>query len=133
MLSSAPPRADWVDPLDDLRLRFSYQAEVKDRWTILDSESGPLVGDCDDFSITAAWLLSGQSWWRLLLNITLLRMVLWHGLSERGAGHAALWVRGQGWICNIHPTFGPRRLRRRIPYILPLFLIGTLVKGLRRA
>lgn len=127
------PRADWVDPLDDLRLRFSYQAEVKDRWTILDSESGPLVGDCDDFSITAAWLLSGRSWRRLIANIALFRMVPWSGVTDAGEWHMALWVRGRGWICNIHPKFGPRRLRRRLPYVLPLFLIGALVKGLHRA
>ncbi|GGE24361.1 hypothetical protein SAMN05421774_10853 [Gemmobacter megaterium] len=133
MPSHIPPRADWVDPLDDLRLRFRYQAEATDRWTILDAEDGPLIGDCDDFALTAAWILSQRSWWRLILNIAVLRMALWVGRTDRGTAHAALWVRGRGWICNIHPMFGPRRLRRRLPYVLPLFLAGAVVKGLRRA
>lgn len=127
------PAVDWVDPLDDLRRRFVYRGEARDRWSILVAQSGPLVGDCDDFALTVAWLVSGQSWSRLLVNIALFRIVPWNVVTDRGTGHMALWVRGRGWICNIHPQFGPRRFRRRLPYILPLFLVGAVVKGLRRA
>jgi hypothetical protein len=127
------PRADWIDPLDDLRLRFLYRSEVKDRWSVLTAPEGPLEGDCDDFAVTAAWILSGQSWRRLLWNIATLRMVLWSVKTPWGAGHVALWVRGKGWICNINKDFGPLRFGLRLPYILPLFLIAALVKGLRRA
>jgi len=126
------PRADWIDPLDDLRMRFSYRSDIKDRWSILVAPEGPLEGDCEDFSLTAAWILSGQSWFRLMVNIALLRMVMWSVMTPWGERHAVLWVRGKGWICNIHKDFGPMSFGLRLPYVLPVFLIAALVKRLRR-
>lgn len=119
------------DPLDDLRARYSYRVETRDRWTILSAPVGWLSGDCDDFALTAAWLLAGRSIWRMLWWIATFRLMPWSTVTEWGAPHMALWVRGRGWICNIHPEFGPCRHRLRLPYILPLFLAAALAKGLQ--
>lgn len=120
------------DPLDDLRGRFTYLADVRDRWTVLDAPTGPLWGDCDDFALTALWLLAGRSWLRMLWLIATFQACMWRTRTGSGLGHMMLWVRGSGWICNIYPTFGDRKFPLRMPLVLPFFLIGLIIKASRK-
>lgn len=114
-----------TDPLDDLRARFGYRAETADRWTLLDAPKGVLQGDCEDWSYTAAWLLSGRSWLTFWWKVCTCQIVFWRAISG-GQTHMMLWVRGRGWIDNIYPQFGPRRHRRIFPLWGP-FLAATLL------
>lgn len=122
-----------TDVLDDLRDRFHYLSEVRDRWTVLDAKSGPLWGDCDDFALTALWLIAGRSWLRMIWLVATLQACMWRAKTDSGIGHMVLWVRGRGWICNIYPQFGNLKFSRRLPFVLPLFLIGLVVKGVAKS
>jgi hypothetical protein len=116
--------------LSDFHARFKYRADVADRWSLLTAPTGSLVGDCDDFALTSAWIISGGSWPRLLWSVLTLRCVMWFVIASNGQGHMALWVRGRGWTCCVYPQFGPLRHKRRMPYIMPIFLVGLIVKRL---
>lgn len=84
--------------LDDLNARFRYKLDRP--WRILKGD-GPLVGDCEDYALTLAWMLSGRSMVRFWIDMILLRHVIWIGRTPSGETHAVLWSRGQGWIDNI--------------------------------
>jgi len=114
--------------LDDLKKRFKWTAEKVDRWTILDAPNGTLLGDCDDYAITAAWIIAGRSRLRMIWNAFTCKAVMWNVRTTSGQVHMALWVRGKGWTCNIYPEFGPLRHSRRLPFWGPVFLIGLVMK-----
>ena len=113
--------------LADLRRRFQYTSDRGDRWTLLDAPTGPLRGDCEDWSYTAAWLLAGRSWLRFWWWVFTCQMVFWRATTG-GDGHMMLWVRGRGWIDNIHPQFGPRRHRRIFPLWGPFLAVVLFLK-----
>ena len=116
------------DPLLDLCKRFKYKTEASDSWTVMSNKTGPLVGDCDDFALTALWLLCGQSWLRVFWSVLTLQAIMWNVRTMSGTPHIVLWVKGRGWICNIYPKFGEFRHRKRFPYLLPIFAVALLLK-----
>lgn len=116
-----------MDSLEELHKKFKYRSEKKDTWTLLTRENPS--GDCDDFMLTSLYLLSNRSWLTVLWNIAILKTVPWLvKANTTGETHMALWVRGKGWTCNIHPKFGPLKHRKILPYLLPLFLIALILK-----
>ena len=87
--------------LDDLNKRFEYRAERTDSWTIMDNETGPLRGDCDDYALTAMWYLSGKSRKWLLWNMITMRYFLVR-CYHNGNGHLILYDPKSGcYIDNI--------------------------------
>ena len=53
--------------IDNLNENFTYtrdpdQYGKRDKWTIM--EGPEYVGDCEDYSLTVLWQISGQSWSR---------------------------------------------------------------------
>lgn len=114
--------------IKNLQDRFIYKADKWDTWTVLKNESGPLYGDCDDFALTALWIEAKGSWLRILWLVATFQAMLWYTRSPNGEGHYMLWMKGKGWIDNWYPDWGKRRHPRVLPYVLPLFLIGLLVK-----
>ena len=86
------------DPLTDLRARYVYTRDKRDRWTLLSAPTGPLRGDCEDWAYTALWLCAGGSWRRFWGMIWRREAELWwtkfHGTGE---AHVMLFVRGRGW------------------------------------
>jgi hypothetical protein len=78
-------------------------------------DPGPVTGDCKAFALTVAWLMAGRSVLRMVWDMLICRTVIWAVWS--GEGHAATWVKGRGWICNIYPAFYPAPAHRRL---LPL-------------
>ena len=118
------------DPLTPLHRRFRYRADGPDCWTLLDAPSGVLQGDCEDFAITALWLICGKSWTKLWWRVATGRACIWQVRTSAGAPHACLWVKGSGWICNIHPQWQPKCPHRRVyPYLAPLMALKLAVKG----
>ena len=115
--------------IEDLSRRFQYTSDRADKWTVLDAQSGPLRGDCEDFSLTALWLLAGRSWPRLWWMVLTFQAVFWHARLSNGGGHVMLWVRGYGWIDNIYPTWSPvPRIRRLFPIIAPMLALKLTMK-----
>jgi hypothetical protein len=50
--------------LTELKSRFSYKSDSLDKWVIL-KDKGAVRGDCEDFALTLAWLLSDRSMTKL--------------------------------------------------------------------
>lgn len=103
--------------LKDLNTRFIYRSDTREKWRIL-KDAGTVWGDCEDYGLTLAWILSGRSMTRFWINILTFRFVIWHCLSPRGVGHAILWVHGHGWVDNIQRRFVSRRELRNKGYKL---------------
>ena len=118
--------------LSRLAREFSYSSDgFLDSWKIHSRRGadGRIRGDCEDFALTLAWRLAGESWFRLLWHLLSLKSVIWHVTSvqkdgSRGGGHVALWHRGSGWADNIYPAWkGSTPHTRRFPWLLPLLLL----------
>ena len=76
---------------------FAYKADGPlNTWRIVVKEP---LGDCNDFAITAAYILSGESLVRMWLNICLFRMVFLR-VHTGTEPHAVLKYKGQ-YIDNI--------------------------------
>lgn len=115
-----------TDPISGLRTRFRWTRDARDRWTLLDAPEGPLAGDCEDFALTAAWLVCDRSWARFWGLVLTFRAVFWWTRLSSGEGHWMLWMAGRGWIdCN-HPDFGPRRYPRLMPLLPPALALRLL-------
>jgi predicted transglutaminase-like cysteine proteinase len=112
--------------IEQLNQLFRYKPDERDTWRVLTEQD--CQGDCDDYSLTALYILSGTSWLKLLWNVLTMQKLMWYVRTENGNPHMALWVRGRGWICNIYPTFGPLKHKRLFPVLLPSLLLGLLVK-----
>lgn len=115
-----------LSALADFLARFEYRADDQDRWTLLVHDP---KGDCEDFALTVAWLLAG-GWWRFWWGVITFRFVFWQcwARGDRSAPHIALWVRGKGWIDNIHPNFGARQHPLRFPLLAPVLALSLLLK-----
>ena len=122
------------DPLADLQARFVWTRDKRDRWTLLDAPTGPLCGDCEDWSYTALWLCAGKSWGRFWWLVCMFQAWFWltrvHGTGEL---HFMLWVRGRGWTDNIHPEWSAKPHHpRMVPYLPPLLAFVLLIKSKRK-
>jgi hypothetical protein len=77
--------------VDDLIARFEYVADDGDTWHIMRDS---YRGDCEDFALTALYLLEGKSllrfWWALLSRRAKICRV-----TNGGTGHAVLRYEGQ--------------------------------------
>lgn len=115
------------DAVHEFIASFRYLADGQDRWTLIDQP--PHQGDCEDFALTVAWLIAG-SWLRFWWGVLTFRFVFWQSWArgDRKSPHIALWVRGKGWIDNIHPAFGPRRHPLRWPLLPPALALILLFK-----
>jgi hypothetical protein len=86
---------------DELNARFVYKADRGERWRILTNDTGAIEGDCEDYSLTLAWMMSDKSKLKFWLNILTFKFVIWNCRSPRNIGHAVMWIRGHGWTDNI--------------------------------
>jgi len=114
--------------LEDLRKRFKYRKDDTNKWKVMDAEKGPLYGDCEDFAVTALWILSDRSWTKFWWKVTTLQAVVWK-TTVNGEGHIMLWVKGKGWIDNIYPYWSPTPRHKKVfPYIVPM-LAAVIAAG----
>jgi hypothetical protein len=91
-------------------------------------DPGPVQGDCKSFALTVAWLIAGRSVLRMVWQMLTLRTVIW--VCWSGELHAATWVRGGGWICNIFPAFAPHPGNIRlfpVPALMPLVALISVL------
>jgi hypothetical protein len=118
-----------MNPITDLIARFSYTADKRDRWTLLDAPTGPLRGDCEDYSLTALWICAGRSWLRLWWLVATFQAMIWLTRTASGQMHVMLWVRGRGWTDNIYPQWSSKCRHPKIaPYLAPLLAVVLLAK-----
>lgn len=77
-----------------LNSKFIYKAETRrfgEVWQVLKGD-GKWEGDCEDYSLTLVWLLSDQSWIKLLWNITTFKFLMWFVKAPSGEGHAVIKI-----------------------------------------
>ena len=122
---------EMVDATIKVNRCFNYAADLRinDRWSILDVGDVDF-GDCDDYALTTAWLLSGQSTARLLMNVLRGKLDFHYCKTDRGERHLILEYRGH-WIDSISRAWmdeSPHRLRFRAPLPLVAFkMLGNVV------
>ncbi len=88
---------------------FRYVSDSKrDRWVIGPFE-GPFEGDCEDFALTLLMRIAGSEsiMWVMLAKG---EARIEHVLSDRGNGHAVLWVKDAGYVDSIHQVWRPERM-----------------------
>lgn len=117
--------------LADLNARFLWTIDRRDSWRVLRGD-GELQGDCDDYAVTALYILAG-GWVGFWAEVATFRAVFWLVRMPSGAAHVALWRRGHGWIESDQrvwrPTVHPHR--KRLPFLPPVVAI-KLILGLFR-
>lgn len=118
--------------LAEINERFVYTGDrkqygTKERWKIIKQAEGPLKGDCEDYSLTLLWYMSGKSKLRFVLNLVFMRGVLWHCTTANGGGHAMLRYK-KHWVDNIHPEFRKDPIHKRwFPYLFPLVALKFIL------
>lgn len=111
--------------LAELRADFTYRADTgRDRWRVLRGRDG-VIGDCEDFALTLAWRLAGQSWLRFWWHLFTLKSVVWYSKTVgSGTAHAVLFHRGVGWADNIYPQWRPKTLHKKVfPFLAPVVAV----------
>lgn len=111
--------------LEQTKRDFTYVSdENRDRWHLGPLE-GPFRGDCEEFALTLLLRIAGAE--------SVMFAMLAQGdariervLSDRGNGHAVLWLKGWGYVDSIHQfwrkdrlfdhkqTFSERQVRRKL-------------------
>lgn len=121
------------DALDHLNSRFKAKKDrVLERWRIMKEPTGSLEGDCEDWSLTALWYLSGKdmkTFWRNQWNGN---ARIWYVRADIGGRHIVLKWKGQ-WIDNLNPAFSDTpHYKPRIPFFAPvvafMMLLGRVWK-----
>jgi len=95
-----------------------------DGWRIVLSD---MEGDCNDHSLTIAYLLADQSPLKMLFNFVTLRTVIWWVWSPVNGAipkHTALYHRGTGWIDTHNREWGEKHRNKRL--FLPLTALPLL-------
>jgi hypothetical protein len=120
--------------LKDFNKNFKWTADGRlDNWQLLRAGSnGKFRGDCDDYSLTVAYIESRSSWLRFWWRVVTRQQVFWYTKTSSGEGHMMLWIWGKGWIDNINPTFGKRKFRRVFPAPVWLVAMKMLVGSVKR-
>jgi len=95
--------------------RWEYRLDkeqygAKDAWRIIryTNPKGKYVGDCEDYSLSILWRLTGQSdwkfWWSLITRESGICLV---GPSKWKVSHAVLRYKGE-YVDNWTREFGPK-------------------------
>lgn len=109
--------------LDDLNQKWVYEKDKVDGWSVT------ATGDCDDYALTAAYILSDQSWVKFWFNVLFFRIVFWrvHTGSEP---HLILRWKGM-YIDNIsREWFDTHDYKYIFPWvILPPMIAVKMIVG----
>lgn len=94
--------------LEQIKRDFTYLKEARDRWVIGPSD-GPFTGDCEDFALTLLLRIAGSepTMWNMLAAG---EARIEHVLSDRGNGHAVLWLKNWGYADSIRMFWREQRL-----------------------
>lgn len=122
--------ADEQRILRDVKERFVYTSEKGvwiENWRIMKEESGPLRGDCEDFSLTLLWHLSGKSKLKFWKNLICGQGQIWACKTAFGEKHACLKWKGN-YVDNIVPRFEPKPQHdMKFRWVFPLVALKLMV------
>jgi hypothetical protein len=101
--------------LAPLNKRFLYSEDKPiDTWRVMTEDGEIWKGDCDDYAVTALWLLCGASQKDFVKALVSGDAELWYVVTSKGERHMALCWKGM-WVCNIYPKPYPTcRFRKKL-------------------
>jgi predicted transglutaminase-like cysteine proteinase len=85
------------EALDTLNSKFEYKSDTfrwLDHWRVMVNDGDVWHGDCEDYSLTLAWLVSDMSLVKFIWNLVTFRFLLWFVKSPGGEGHAIIKIDG---------------------------------------
>jgi len=85
--------------VQDLNARFQYKSDteqhkLQEKWTVLRNPTGPLVGDCEDYALTALWLIEGKNDSAFHHSLQTGQAKIWFCYTPSGEAHAVLEYNG---------------------------------------
>lgn len=86
-----------VDAVKYVREKFIYRTDPKilDYWTVMPERNGRMLGDCDDFAITAIWLTCDRNLFKFIVNVMLLHKYRFYFAKTRtGERHLVGYASG---------------------------------------
>lgn len=114
--------------LEYLAENFEYKSDGKlDNWRIMPKDD--LRGDCDDYGVTALYILSDHNLLKFWFNILIFRAIFWHCLSPRGRPHMVLQFEGK-YIDNWDKKLLPKSSfdEKGYKFNYPMIIIFPIVK-----
>jgi len=119
--------------LEELNERFVYRRDPgRDRWSVLTSKTGPLIGDCEDYALTVLWIEAGHDVAEMHRMVLRGKAALWrtHTMPGPEHTHMMLWVKGKGWIDNTHKKWSKTPHFAKEDKIGPvMFAASMILKG----
>lgn len=113
----------------ELKTRFRYKVDKPfDSWRVMADDDGDWLGDCDDFAVTALWLLVGRSRAAFVSALIKGTAELWYVTTQRGTPHMTLRWRG-AWICNSYPTPSPNCRFKKVKRAPLALVLAKLAVG----
>ena len=97
------------ETLEQVKIAFTYVSDPdKDRWT-LPPIHNPFEGDCEEFAL-AVLLRHAESESAMFAMLNDGTAKIERVLTDRGVGHAVLWLKDWGYVDSIHQFWREKRL-----------------------
>jgi predicted transglutaminase-like cysteine proteinase len=84
-----------IEALNLLNSKFRYQHDTFkwfDQWNIIASEEKLWYGDCEDYSLTLAWLISDRNIVKFIWKFFTFQFIMWFVKAPNGEGHAIIKI-----------------------------------------
>jgi predicted transglutaminase-like cysteine proteinase len=126
------------EALQTLNAKFKYKNDTfrwLDYWRIMANDGDKWEGDCEDYSLTLAWLVSDKDILKFLWNLISFRFLIWYVKSPNGEGHAIIKIDGL-YYDNIQKKGVEKSILKEkgykfvYPFVLPLFLIKMILASI---
>jgi hypothetical protein len=114
------------EKLADLNSRFvPTKDRVLENWRIMKEPTGPLKGDCEDWSLTALWYLSDRNMKTFWKNQRNGSAKIVYTKTPDGTKHIMLSWKGR-WIDNLNPKFSTEPIYKPISGV-PFFAVWFML------
>ena len=85
------------EALKTINRKFKYKSDTfrwLDHWRVMVNDGDVWHGDCEDYSLTLAWLVSDKNILKFIWNLITFKFLIWYVLSPNGEGHAIIKIDG---------------------------------------
>jgi len=116
--------------------KFRYRLDPKlplDYWSVMKEKNSVMQGDCDDFTITCFWHLSGENLWRFLWNTLVTHRYEIYRVKSSNGAHIVGCFENQwfdNWTLDTHPKkqfFDVTGHRLEFRYYAPVIAVYLLL------
>jgi hypothetical protein len=116
--------------------KFVYEADTDkfvDSWEIMqENQEGKMLGDCDEFSLTAIWYACDQNWVKFILNVFILHRYRFYFCKSSNGNHVIGYAQGlyfDNWTKEALPKqefLDKTKHEILFPYISPWIMMYML-------